>query len=65
MSLSVIRPNNFMNVQKLFSLVAARGNDELGISEFSISNATLGHEFLFVGFFSGFAPIYEPDSREA
>lgn len=65
MSLSVIRPNNFMNAQKLFSLVAARGNDELGISEFSISNATLGHEFLFFEFFSGFAPIYEPDSREA
>lgn len=54
-----------MNAQKLFSLVAARGNDDLGISEFSISNATLGHEFLFVGLFSGFAPIYEPDSREA
>ena len=54
-----------MNAQKLFSLVAARGNDELGISEFSISNVTLGHEFLFVGLFSGFAPIYGPDSREA
>lgn len=54
-----------MNAQKLFSLVAARGNDELGISEFSISYGTLGHEFLFVGLFSGFAPIYEPDSREA
>ena len=65
MSLSVIRPNNFMNAQKLFSLVAARGNDELGISEFSISYGTLGHEFLFVGLFSGFASIYEPDSREA
>ena len=65
MSLSVIRPNNFMNAQKFFSLVAARGKNELGISEFSICNTTLGHEFLFVGLFSGFAPIYEPDSREA